>query len=45
MSSRLREMAAGLGVPGAANVQVCGATSTNEAFQYWHKYANAHKDV
>ena len=45
MSSRLREMAAGLGIPGAADVQVVGATSTNQAFQYWHKLANAHQDV
>ena len=45
MSSRLREMAAGLGIPGAADVHICGATSTNEAFQYWHKLALADKDV
>ena len=45
MSSRLREMAAGLGLHGVADIQICGATSTNEAYQYWHKYANAHQDV
>jgi len=45
MSSRLREMAAGLGVPGAAEVQVCGATAGNEAYDYWHFLSNAHKDI
>ena len=45
MSSRLREMAAGFGIPGAADVQVVGATAGNEAFDYWHFLSNAHKDV
>jgi len=45
MSSRLREMAAGLGIPGAAEVQVCGATAGNEAYDYWHFLSNAHKDI